>query len=242
MFYNSTINILRGVLMGQIILIIILVALGFCMVYFKDFIKSHKRTIEITIGIILVLSRIGRGTEYFIAQEYDRIVPLQLCSLSTYLALFYFLTQYKPLRPYLFFYGFLGLTAFIDPDIPVWSEAVKEFYLYGFTIDHLVITLAPLYLVLYDDYKFEMNDIVKPLIVAVVLVFISWPINLWWEGANFFYLIEKPVYSDVFGNDASTLFYIFWFFVAFFLFNAVSLLLIKLVTKSPTFLTNKTDA
>jgi hypothetical integral membrane protein (TIGR02206 family) len=222
--------------MGQIILIILLLILGFSTVYFKEFIQTHHRKIEIALAIILLLSRIGRNTEYFIDGDYHKAFPLQLCTISTYLAMLYYFFKWKKLRVFLFFYGFLGLTAFIDPDIPVWSEALKGFYLYGFTIDHLIITVSPLFLVLYDDFEFDINDAIAPTITAVILIFIAWPMNILWDGANFFYLVEKPVVSDVFGENVSNLFYIFWFFVAYVIINAINLLIIKLITKSNTYL------
>ena len=223
--------------MGQIILILILVLTGVLLVTQREFIKKHHRKIEITLGIILVISRIGRGTEYFIADEYYRIVPLQLCSISTYIALFYFLFNWKQLEKFLFFFGFLGLTAFIDPDVD-FSEAVKTFYLYGFTIDHLFITLAPLYLVLIKDFKVQFKDILIPFLTVVVLIFASWLITINWDGSNFFYLVKKPVFSDVFSapngdnmNVFYTLHYILWFFIAFFLFNGINWFMIKGVQK-----------
>lgn len=211
--------------MGQIILFLILIFFGVIIIIFKDFIRKHRRVIGITIGAILVASRMGRGMEYFQASEYYRAVPLQLCSISTYLALFYFLYDWKKLQLPLFFFGFLGLTYFIDPDIPSWSEAFKTFYLYGITIDHVIVTLAPLYLVFIDEFQVKFKDIVKPFIAVVVLIFISWPITIWWEGSNFFYLVKKPVFGDVFSNSMSffnTLHYILWFCIAFFLLNIIN--------------------
>lgn len=220
--------------MGQIVLFLILVVFGTLIVIFRDFIIKHQRVIEITIGAILVLSRMGRGMEYFIAGEYDRAVPLQLCSISTYLALFYFLYDWKKLELPLFFFGFLGLTFFIDPDIPNWSDAFQSFYLYGITIDHVVITLAPLYLVIVKGFDVSFKQILKPFIAVVVLIFISWPITVAWEGSNFFYLVKKPVFSDVFSDSMSfgnTLHYIVWFFIAFFLLNAINWFMIKGIKK-----------
>ena len=220
--------------MGQLVLFLILLAFGVVIVVFRDFIKKHRRVIGITIGAILVASRMGRGMEYFIAGEYYRAVPLQLCSISTYLALFYFLYDWKKLQLPLFFFGFLGLTYFIDPDIPNWSEAFRSFYLYGITIDHVIATLAPLYLVTIDDFQVKFKQIVKPFIAVVVLIFVSWPITVWWEGSNFFYLVKKPVFSDIFSNSMSffnTLHYIVWFFIAFFLFNIINWFMIKGVNK-----------
>ncbi|GEM_PF-3350273 len=235
-------------MLGQLILILILVATGFSMVYFQDYIRANQRKVALVVGVIMLISRIGRNTEYFLAAEYHRALPLQLCTISSYLALLWLFVPIKQLRPFLFFYGFLGLTAFIDPDVPSWSEAVRTFYLYGFTIDHVVITLLPLYLVLYDDYKFDLKEGLVPLVAAVVLVFASWPLNVWWDAADFFYMKDKPVFSDLFGRsdpfgfDLLTLGYIAGFFFAYFVFNAVNLLLIKLVTKNPHYLTNKGDA
>ena len=220
--------------MGQLVLFLILLAFGVVIVVFRDFIKKHRRVIGITLGAILVASRMGRGMEYFIAGEYYRAVPLQLCSISTYLALFYFLYDWKKLQLPLFFFGFLGLTYFIDPDIPNWSEAFRSFYLYGITIDHVIATLAPLYLVTIDDFQVKFKQIVKPFIAVVVLIFVSWPITVWWEGSNFFYLVKKPVFSDIFSNSMSffnTLHYIVWFFIAFFLFDIINWFMIKGVNK-----------
>lgn len=220
--------------MGQLILFIILLVCGLLIVLFRDFIKKHRRLIGITLGAILVASRMGRGMEYFIAGEYYRAVPLQLCSISTYLALFYFLYDWKKLQLPLFFFGFLGLTFFIDPDIPNWSEAFKSFYLYGITIDHVIITLAPLYLVFIDDFEVTFKQIIKPFIAVIVLIFASWPITVWWEGSNFFYLVKKPVFSDLFSDSMSffnTFHYIIWFFIAFFLLNIINWYMIKGIQK-----------
>jgi hypothetical protein len=220
--------------MEQIILILILIIFGVLIIIFKDFLKKHRRLIGITLGAILVASRMGRGMEYIQANEFYRVVPLQLCSISTYLALFYFLYDWKKLQLPLFFFGFLGLTYFIDPDIPDWSVAFKTFYLYGITIDHLIITLAPMYLVFIDGFEIEFKKILKPFISVVILIFISWPITLWWEGSNFFYLVEKPVFSDLFSDSMgffNTFHYILWFFIAFFILNIINWGIIKGIKK-----------
>jgi len=220
--------------MGQLILFLILIVFAVLIIVFKDFIKKHRRVIGITLGAILVASRMGRGLEYVQAQEYYRAVPLQLCSISTYLALIYFLYDWKKLQLPLFFFGFLGLTYFIDPDIPNWSEAFKSFYLYGITIDHVIITLAPMYLIFIDEFEVTFKEITKPFFAVVILIFISWPITIWWEGSNFFYLVKKPVFSDLFSDSMgffNTLHYIIWFFIAFFLLNIISWGIIKGINK-----------
>ena len=227
---------------GQLIMWLLLLGTGALLVVFKDWVKQHHLKLELILGILLVFFRIWRGSGYIADGEWNRVVPLQLCSLSTYIALFYFLTKYKKLELYLFFFGFLGLSSFIDPDV-AWSSA-RMSYILGFVYDHLIITLAPLYLVVIKDFKFGIKDIVIPYIVVVVLLFVSWPINYAWSGSNFFYIVEKPVFSDVFSEDRFSpwmydLLYIFAFQFAFFVFNAISLLIIKLVNKTP-YLGNKT--
>lgn len=226
---------------GQIIMWVLLLGTGALLVVFKDFVRAHHKKIELVLGILLVVARIWRGSGYLIDSEPYRAVPLQLCSISTYLALFYFLFNWKFLEKYLFFFAFLGLTSFIDPDV-AWGS-VRTSYIFGFVYDHLIITLVPLYLVIIKDFKFEIKDILIPYLVVVVLLFVSWPITYAWDGSNFFYIIKKPVFVDVFNEDSFSprvydLLYIFAFQFAFFVFNAINLLIIKLVGKGK-YLTNK---
>lgn len=212
-------------MLGQIIMILLLLGFGFALVYFRDYVKEHDKKIALILGITLVIARVWRGSGYIIDQEYYRVVPLQLCSISTYMALFYFLFNWKQLEPFLFFFAFLGLSSFIDPDV-AWGE-VRLSYIFGFVVDHLVITLVPLYLVLIRGYKYHAKDILIPFLVVVALLFIVWPINYLWDGANFFYIVKKPVFSDLFNEEnfnkyVYDILYIFAFQFAFFVFNLIN--------------------
>lgn len=219
---------------GQLIMWALLLALGALIVRKRDWIRTHERGVALTLGILLVASRIWRGAGYAMDGEYDRIVPLQLCSISAYLALFYCLFGTKGLEKYLFFFGFLGLTSFIDPDVN-WSEA-RVSYIGGFVFDHLVITLAPLYLVQIKERRFRWQDIRTPYLVMLALLLLSWPINHLWEGANFFYLVDKPVYADVIpASNVTALWYdigyLFAFQFAFLVFNAINWAIVQIVPK-----------
>jgi hypothetical integral membrane protein (TIGR02206 family) len=219
---------------GQLIMWALLLGTGAILVVYRDGIRRHERTIAWILAILLVISRLWRGSGYAMDGQWDRIVPLQLCSISTYLALIYFLlgTRAKGLELYLFFFGFLGLTSFIDPDVD-WANA-RLSYIVGFVFDHLVITLMPLYLVHVKRRTFRISDIRMPYLIMVILLLISWPINYLWDGANFFYLVDKPVYSDVFSASAFTplwydIFYLFAFQFAFLVFNTINLSIVHVV-------------
>jgi hypothetical protein len=216
--------------MGQLILFLILIVTGTSIIVFRDFIIKHRRVVGLTIGIILVLSRIGRGVEYIINEEYSKIIPLQICSLAAYFSIIYFLFDWKKIQLPLFFYGFLGLTFFIDPDIPAWDEALRSFFLYGITIDHVITTLAPLFLIIIDKYEVSFKKIIQVFIPTAILVLITWPITMAWDISDFFYIKAKPVFADVFGDSLSfwnSLHYILWYFIAFFLFNIINWYMIK---------------
>lgn len=226
--------------MGQIIMILILLLQGILLIVFRDFVRKHDKTISLIIGVLLIISRIWRGNGYILDGEAQRAIPMQLCSISTYIALFYFTFNIKQLEPYLFFFGFLGLTSFIDPDV-AWSD-VRLSYIYGFVVDHLVITLAPLYLVFIRKFKYNAKDILVPYIIVVVLLLISWPLNYMVDGANYFYIVKKPVFSDLFDGSNMNKYvfdflYILAFQFAFFVFNTVNFLIlwgVHLLTKDQT--------
>lgn len=215
--------------MGQIVYDLLALLLIGLLIIFRNKISPNTSKIEKIMFVVLVLSRVSRLSIYLMNENYTSMVPLHLCTISSYLALI--ACVYKPNwgKHFLFFYAFLGMATLIEAG-PRGGFAFNNPLIYGFVIDHITIMLVPFYMVLFKGYEPEMKNVINPAILLMGLLAVSNAVNSWWDGADFFEISSKPVYSDLFNNDSNFLFMIA-FLGVFLLFSVINVAIMKQVKK-----------
>ena len=215
--------------MGQIVYdLLALLCIGL-LIFFRNKISPNTSKIEKIMFVVLVLSRVSRLSIYLMNSNFTSMVPLHLCTISSYLAMI--ACVYKPDwgKHFLFFYSFLGMATLIEAG-PRGGFAFDNPLIYGFVIDHITIMLVPFYMVLFKGYDPDLRNVIKPAIGVVLLLLLSNIVNSLWDGADFFEITSKPVYSDIFNNNSNVLFMIA-FLGVFLLFSVINVAIMKQVKK-----------
>jgi hypothetical integral membrane protein (TIGR02206 family) len=158
----------------------------FLFVYFRKKLKSYQSIIKWTLFSILLASEITMHLWLILTGQWDvSNLPIQLCSLSTFIALYLFLKNNKKVFDLLFFIGILPpILSMVTPDI------VYQFPHYRFIkyfLHHSAIPLAVLYFILFEGYRVPRKAILQSFlglnIIAVPVFFLNQ-----WLDTNFFFL------------------------------------------------------
>jgi hypothetical integral membrane protein (TIGR02206 family) len=172
--------------MTHVVTLILFFLTCFLFVYYRKKLKSHQPIIKWTLFIILLVCEISMQLWLFLTDQWEvENLPLQLCSLSTYLALFLFLKNNQKVFNLLFFIGILPpILSMVTPDM------VYQFPHYRFLkyfLHHSAIPLAVLYFILFDGYRVPRKAILYSYItlniLAVPIFFLNQQL-----GTNFFFL------------------------------------------------------
>ncbi|WP_046175852.1 YwaF family protein [Domibacillus indicus] len=116
-------------------------------------------------------------------------IPLELCSISLFLAVLLLLTQKKMIYEILVFTGLLGasqalLTPYLNFDFP-------HFRFFHFFIVHAFLMLVPLYFTWVKGFRPTLVSVAKTMVFLNLLIPFIMGINKW-TGGNYLYLSHKP--------------------------------------------------
>lgn len=116
-------------------------------------------------------------------------LPLNLCTVSLYLAAAMLVTKSYTLFEIVYFFGIGGaLQAMITPDL---FYTFPHFRFLHFFTAHIAIILAVLYMIAFYKYEVTFRSFIKSLVVLHVLALIVFFINQM-TGANYMFLARKP--------------------------------------------------
>lgn len=175
----------------------------FCaLVYYRKKLKSYQSIIKWTLFSILLASELSLHLWLIITKQWDvNNLPIQLCSLSTFLALFLFLKNNKKVFYLLYFIGILPpILSMVTPEI---AYHFPHFRFIKYFLHHSAIPLAVLYFILFEGYRVPRKAILYGYlsvnIIAVPVYFLNQQL-----GTNFFYLAnptETKTILSFFGSD-----------------------------------------
>lgn len=116
-------------------------------------------------------------------------IPLELCSISLFLAVLLLFTQKKVIYDILLFTGLLGasqalLTPYLNFDFP-------HFRFFHFFTVHAFLLIVPLYFTWVKNYRPTLASVGKTLLFLNLLIPPVMLINKW-TGGNYLYLSHKP--------------------------------------------------
>ncbi|MGG3471103.1 TIGR02206 family membrane protein [Neobacillus pocheonensis] len=156
------------------------------MVFFRKKLRSYQSNIKWTLFSILIVCELSLHVWLILTKEWEvGDLPLQVCSLSTFLALYLFLKTSQKGFNLLFFIGLLpAILAMVTPDL---IYQFPHFRFIRYFLQHAAIPISVLYFILFEDYRVPRKSILFSFItlniIAVPIFFLNHLL-----GTNFFFL------------------------------------------------------
>ena len=186
--------------------------------YKQEFISKHKKKILLIITLLLLWTQIARYAGVFFSggKEWSLWIfnfkihafnlrshlPFYMCRISVVVLLYYVITQDKRMESFLFFWGALGLAGVIYPNGEFANSVnlTETFY-----IDHILLTVTPFFLVVYQKYVPTFKDvlIISSLMFGILVIFIF--INPLLD-TDYFYLENQSIFAILFGKQPKVVF------------------------------------
>jgi len=204
--------------------------------YKREFITKHKKKILLIVTILLLWTQFARYAGIFFTGGREWSVwffnfkihgfnlrshlPFYMCRISVVVLLYYLITKDKKVESFLFYWGALGLAGVLYPngDFTNSVNLTETFY-----IDHIILTVTPFFLVLYQKYVPTFKDaiIISVLMFAILVSFIF--LNQVLE-TDYFYLEDQSIFAVIFGKQPKVVFALVHSFVALGFFSAYYML------------------
>ncbi|WP_044642081.1 YwaF family protein [Risungbinella massiliensis] len=122
-------------------------------------------------------------------------LPLQLCSISGFIAIYVFLTRQRKPFDFLYYIGIAGGTfAILTPELP---HNFPHFHYIGFMLSHITIVYACFFLLWVDDWIPSSKSIIRTFFYLNSIALFVGLIN-WGTGGNYMYLARKPHYPTLY--------------------------------------------
>jgi len=170
----------------HIVTLVLFFAACGALVYFRNQQKRYQQSIKWTLFILLPTCEISLQLWLILTHQWAvSDLPLQLCSISSFLAMFLFFKRNKKVFYLLYFFGTLTpILAMVTPEM---TYNFPHFRYIEYFLHHSVIPLAAFYFILYEDFRVPMKAMISSFLtvnlIAVPIFFLNVLL-----GTNFFYL------------------------------------------------------
>jgi hypothetical integral membrane protein (TIGR02206 family) len=172
--------------MVHISTLVLFFAASWALVYFRIKRKFYQQMIKWSLFILLGACEVSLHLWLILTNQWDvSDLPLQLCSLSTFLAMYLFLKKNNRVFYLLYFFGILPpILSMVTPEM---VYTFPHFRFIEYFLHHSVIPLSALYFILFEGYRVPRKAI---LFGYVTVNIIAVPIFILNQllGTNFFYL------------------------------------------------------
>ncbi len=151
----------------------------------------YRRIIRITIGILLIFSRLSLDFWYVKTGEWtlSSSLPLELCSIASLISGIMLLTKSRFLFEVLYFIAIGGaMQAILTPAL---DFGFPQYRYIQFFADHTMLMLAPLILMWFYHFKLTWKSVGKAFVTINVIAGIVFLTNQL-IGANYMFLTKKP--------------------------------------------------
>ena len=163
--------------------------------YFENSSRKAKKYFSFFIIFILL---INQGMDFYregiLSNSWQDGLPLHLCDFSTMAIVLYFLTKKRDFFIFAFFFGIAGGgMSILTPD------TVYGFPYIGYIqsqIGHTMILMGVTYAMIIDKQRPYLNDVLKALIYASILLLFTYFMN-YLLGTNYWFLAEKPIGNNI---------------------------------------------
>lgn len=171
---------------AHIVTFILFLLIGFGFVFYRGKLQVFKSFIKWTLFSILIICEVSQHTWIVLTGQWEvKELPLQLCTLSTLLAIFLFLKKNQKVFNLLYFFGLLpAILSMVTPEL---EYQFPHFRFFKYFLHHSAIPLSVLYFILLENYRVPKKTIFNSFLI---LNFIAIPIYLLNQllDTNFFYL------------------------------------------------------
>lgn len=175
----------------HILTIICIFSVLSCLYLFRGQLFRFRDFIRISIGLLLMLSRISLDCWYILTGEWSlsHSLPFELCSIASLVSGIMLLTKSRFLFRVFYFIAIGGaLQAILTPAL---DFGFPQYRYLQFFVDHTLLISAPLILIFFYQYRLRPIDILKAFIAINCIALIVFCINIL-TNANYMFLNEKP--------------------------------------------------
>ncbi|MFD2131233.1 TIGR02206 family membrane protein [Pseudogracilibacillus auburnensis] len=176
---------------AHLITIVLIFSIIFSLFLWKKSLLPYRRTIRLTVGSLLIISRISLEFWYIRTETWDirSSLPLELCSISSLVCGIMLLTKNRQLFEVFYFIGIGGaIQAILTPDL---NFGFPQYRFWQFFIDHMLLILAPLMMISLYQFTITIRSVLKAFITINAIAVIVFIINLS-LSANYMFLRHKP--------------------------------------------------
>lgn len=171
------------------------------LVLFRNQIRPHKNIVKWTIFSILAACQVAQQLWLILTEQWQiGDLPLHLCSLSSFLAIYLFFKKSQKGFYVLYFTGTLpAILAMVTPEM---SHTFPHFDYIEYFLNHSVIPFAALYFILFEDFRVPRKAILFSYLVVNIAAVPIFLFNLLFD-TNFFYLAsptESKTILSFFGS------------------------------------------
>ncbi|WHZ05613.1 TIGR02206 family membrane protein [Neobacillus sp. YX16] len=172
--------------MPHIMTLILFFLTCFLLVFFRTKLKSYQHMIKWTLFTTLILCEVSFHLWLILTNQWEvGDLPLQLCSLSTFLSLYLFLKKNQKVFNLLFFIGLIPpILSMVTPDI---VYQFPHFRFLKYFLHHSAIPLAVLYFILFERYRVPLKAILTGFITLNIIAVPVFFLNILLD-TNFFFL------------------------------------------------------
>lgn len=174
-------------------------------ILFRGKLKKYQSIIKWTLFTILLACEISMQLWVILTNQWGLDdLPLQLCTLSTFMALFLFLKTNKTTFYLLYFTGILPpILSMVTPEI---AYQFPHFRFIKYFLHHSAIPLAVLYFILFEDYRVPRKAILYGYLCLNIIAIPIFIINQQ-LGTNFFYLANPTEAKTILSFFGSGIWY-----------------------------------
>lgn len=172
--------------MPHIVTLVLFFLTCFLFVYYRKKLQSYQVIIKWTLFSILLVCEVSYHLWRVLTDQWEVAdLPIQVCSLSTFIALFLFFKNNKKVFNLLYFIGIIPpILSMVTPDI------VYQFPHYRFLkyfIHHSAIPIAVLYFILFEGYRVPKKAVLSSFLILNIIAVPVFFLNIILD-TNFFFL------------------------------------------------------
>ena len=166
--------------------LLMFVAISFILVFFRSVLKPHKSVIKWILFSLLALSEVSAQVWVIMTDQWEYgSLPLQLCSISTFISIYLFLKPNKKAFYLLFFTG--SLPAILSLVTPELFYQFPHYRFIKYFLHHAALAWTVLYFVIYEGYRVPRKAIWSSFLLINLLALPIFFLNQILD-TNFFYL------------------------------------------------------
>ena len=169
-----------------------LIVIGVLLIFFfrqKLRVSKHEKTIRYSLAILAIVIELSfQGWQlYHSTWDFAESLPLHLCRLTNYLAIFAMLSKNKKVFEIAYFWSLAGVVSIMFPDI---LHGPDRFRYYHFMSSHILFFYMYMYMLFVLQFELTFKSFKKSVVVLAGLVtLIIIPVNNIFN-MNYMYLLE----------------------------------------------------